>query len=174
LPSVPLPASRPGRPTTLAVDPPAGSGVTAAGLRELAADAVGRAYALANGERETGLDLSFDEDLARRAARLLEAGDLSDLAQAGAMPARELLWQALAWRDGGREGLAVLREDWDAPAEALAAGRAMLGTGARGRRNRVTLTERQLRLGRDGRGYPYRRSGRNGSVWQPDGPPHDP
>jgi hypothetical protein len=135
---------------------------------------VGRAYALANGERETGLDLSFDEDLARRAARLLEAGDLSDLAQAGAMPARELLWQALAWRDGGREGLAVLREDWDAPAEALAAGRAMLGTGARGRRNRVTLTERQLRLGRDGRWYPYRRSGRNGSVWQPDGPPHDP
>lgn len=174
LPAVPLPGPRPGRLTVLAVDPPPGSGVTAAALQALAQDAVERAHAVAHGTRETGLELSEGEDLARRAARLIGVGDLSEIARAAGVPARELFRQALAWRDGGRDGLAVLQQDWDAPADAVVTGLALLGTGARSRRNRVTLADRQLRLGRDGRWYPFRRAGRSGSAWDPDGSPIEP
>ncbi|MGB9112097.1 MAG: hypothetical protein WCF24_05150, partial [Acidimicrobiales bacterium] len=91
------------------------------------------------------------------------------------VPARDLLSQALAWRDGGSEGLFVLLEDWDAPRDSMASGRAMLGGRPRVRRSRVTLEDRQLRLGRDGRWYPFRRSGRGAGTgsWTPDGVPID-
>jgi hypothetical protein len=136
----------------------------------LAADASERAHALAQGGRETGLDLSQAEDLARRAARLIDTGDLAEMATTASLQGRELFRRELAWRDGGREGLRVLSDYWDPPAELLAVGRARLGAGARARRNRVSLADRQLRLGRDGRWYPYRRSGRSGATWEPDGP----
>jgi uncharacterized Zn finger protein len=174
IPAVPLPPSKPGRPTVLAVDPPAGGGVTAAALETLATDAVQRAWEIAHGERSTGLELSAGEDTARRAANLVgeaAGGDLAALAQAAGMPAGELLRRALAWRDGGAPGLTVLLEDWEAPRDALATGRALLGAGATIRRNRVTLGERQLRLGTDGRWYPYRRTGLRSTTWSPDGSP---
>jgi hypothetical protein len=60
-------------------------------------------------------------------------------------------------------------EPWDPEPSALAAGRAHLGAGARSRRNRVTLGDHQLRLGRDGRWYPFGR--RANGTWEPDGPP---
>lgn len=170
VPSVPMPGPRSGRPTVLGADPPPESAVSAAALHLLAADASERAHALAQGSRETGLDLSQAEDLARRAARLIGTGELAEMATTASVPGRELLRRALAWRDGGREGLRVLSDDWDPPAELLAFGRARLGAGARARRNRVSLADRQLRLGRDGRWYPYRRSGRSGATWEPDGP----
>ncbi|MHB1509489.1 MAG: SWIM zinc finger family protein [Acidimicrobiales bacterium] len=170
VPSVPMPGPRSGRPTVLGADPPPESAVSAAALRLLAADASERAHALAQGGRETGLGLSEAEDLARRAARLIDTGDLAEMATTASLQGRELFRRALAWRDGGREGLRVLSDDWDPPAELLAVGRARLGAGARARRNRVSLADRQLRLGRDGRWYPYRRSGRSGATWEPDGP----
>jgi uncharacterized Zn finger protein len=185
IPAVPLPPPRPGRPTVLAVDPPAGSGVTATALETLAADAVQRAWELAHGERSTGLELDAGADIARRAANMLDVGggdphnrgdiynggDFSALARGIGVPARELLRQALAWNDGGPEGLALLLADWDPPPGAVAGGRALLGSGATVRRSRVTLGDRQLRLGRDGRWYPYRRAGRRGATWDPDGGP---
>jgi hypothetical protein len=84
--------------------------------------------------------------------------------------AKKLLRRALAWRAGGPGCLAVLDASWDAGPEALARGRALLGPGATGRRNRLTLGERQLRLGRDGRWYPFVK---RGPTWDPDGPPID-
>jgi hypothetical protein len=176
-PAVPLPPPRPGRPTVLAVDPPAGSGLTSASLRQLAGDAAQRAWDMAHGERSTGLELSPTADLARRAAAMLgpagQQGEIVELGSRAGVRARDLLNQALAWQEGGSEGLNVLLEDWDAGHEAMMKGRALLGGQATVRRNRVTLADRQLRLGRDGRWYPFRRSGHasGAAAWTPDGPP---
>ena len=74
------------------------------------------------------------------------------------MPAQDLLIQALAWQQGGSEGLFVLLEVWDAPRESMRRGQTMLGEQATVRRNRATCGDRQLRLGRDGRWYPFRRA----------------
>ncbi len=177
VPAIPLPPAKPGRPTVLAVDPPPGWGLTSASLQRLAADAVQRAWALAHGEPTTGLELPLGADLARRAAVMLGPaggpGELGELAASAGMPARDLLDQALAWRDGGSEGLFVLLEDWSPQREAMTKGRELLGGRATVRGNRATLADRQLRLGRDGRWYPFRRSGRGAGAgtWTPDGAP---
>jgi hypothetical protein len=131
---------------------------------------------MAHGERSTGLELSPTADLARRAAAMLgpagQQGEIVELGSRAGVRARDLLNQALAWQEGGSEGLNVLLEDWDAGHEAMMKGRALLGGQATVRRNRVTLADRQLRLGRDGRWYPFRRSGRGSgaAAWTPDGP----
>ena len=177
MPAVPLPPAKHGRPTVLAVDPPAGSGLTSASLLRLAGDAARRAWEIAHGERNTGLELPMAADLARRAAATLGPpagqGEILKLASSAGVPARDLLNQALAWRDGGSEGLFVLLEDWDAPRDSMKSGRALLGGQATLRRNRATFGERQLRLGRDGRWYPFRRAGRGAATgaWTPDGVP---
>jgi hypothetical protein len=144
-------------------------------LRNIAADAARRALDLALGAESSGLDLDFDQDLARQASRLLgdEGGgapdpDLATLSSATGVPARALLRRGLAWRYGGTGGLEVLDGQWDAGAGALARGRALLGAGAVGRRNRATLDDRQVRLGHDGLWHPYR-MGKGG--WMPDGSP---
>lgn len=175
-PVIPLPPPRPGRPTVLAVDPPAESGLTPRGLHMLAEDAVERAWRLVRGEPETTLALADFEDLARRAAAMVgpegSEEQIALLASRSGMPVGEVLRRALAWRDGGREGLFVLLEAVEAASEDMAKGRELLGTGATVWRNRVTLGDRQLRLGRDGRWYPFRRQARRPSgAWLPDGVP---
>ncbi len=177
IPAIPLPPPKHGRPTVLAMDPPAGSGLTSLSLQRLASDAAQRAWDLAHGERSTGLELSKAADLARRAAAMLTPTtgqrEIMELASSAGVSARDLLNQALAWRKGGSEGLFVLLEGWDAPRDSMTVGRALLGGQATVRRNRATLGERQLRLGRDGRWYPFRRSGRGAGAgaWMPDGTP---
>jgi hypothetical protein len=177
IPAIPLPPPKHGRPTVLAMDPPAGSGLTSLSLQRLASDAAQRAWELAHGERSTGLELSKAADLARRAAAVLTPTtgqrEIIELASVAGVSARDLLNQALAWREGGSEGLFVLLEGWDAPRDSMTVGRALLGGQASVRRNRATLGERQLRLGRDGRWYPFRRAGRGAGAgaWMPDGAP---
>lgn len=175
LPPLPPLPRRALRPTVLAADPPPGSGVDAAGLLMLAADAAERALLIARGASDEARSLSVEHDLARRAARLVGSGDgpgdaasLEDLARRAGVAVRELALWGRAWRDGGAEGLATLTESWDPDRLALAWGREILPH-AVVRRNRLTQGEQQLRYGRDGRFYPYRkdRSGR----WTPDGPP---
>jgi len=178
LPLVPLAPRRPGRPTVLAADPPPGAGVDIAALRALASDAAARALTLAQGGDAHGLELTEHEDLARRASLLL-AGDeanagrlaFGELARRAGLPGRELLRRALAFRDGGVEGLATLGESWEPGPELTTVGRTLLGPGAVIRHNRVTLGERQLRLGRDGRWYPFRK---DRASWSPDGTPITP
>jgi hypothetical protein len=145
-------------------------------LRALASDAATRALALLQGAASSGLELTVEQDLARRAATLLGGGEggvdtsaLTELAHRAGVPGRELVRRGLAFRDGGVEGLTVVDEAWDPGPVPLAAGRVLLGSAATVRRNRVTFGEHQLRLGRDGRWYPFRkdRAGR----WNPDGAP---
>jgi hypothetical protein len=173
-PLPPLPPERAGRPPLLPVDPPAGSDVDPAGLRALAEDAAARALELALGSGSSGLELSGEEDLARRAAALVGPDRPGSADAFGALAARvgvgprDLLRRALAWQSGGPAGLAVLDGTWDPDREATAVGRRALGPGSAARHNRVTRGDRQLRLGLDGRWYPYRRAG---GTWEPDGPP---
>ncbi len=177
IPAIPLPLAKHGRPTVLAMDPPPGSGLTPLSLQQLADDAAQRAWELAHGERSTGLELPEVADLARRAAAMLTPtsgqGEIIELAASTGVPVRDLLNQALAWREGGSEGLFVLLESWDAPSVSMAVGRQLLGEQATVRHNRVTLGLRQLRLGQDGRWYPFRRStrGPGAAGWTPDGAP---
>ena len=177
LPALPVPPAQPGRPTVLGTDPPAEAGIDPGALRRLAADAAGRALQMALGAASSALELDAAADLARRAAGSLPGGapgaghvGLDDLARRAGVPVRDLVGRALAWGQGGVAALEVLDGQWDAGPEALRRGRALLGAGAVGRRNRVTLGSRQLRLGHDLRWYPYRK---NGTGWDPDGPPLD-
>ncbi|HEX4082317.1 MAG TPA: SWIM zinc finger family protein, partial [Acidimicrobiales bacterium] len=179
LPAAPSPPRRAGRPAVLAADPPPDTGVDLRALRALASDAAARALALLQGAGSSGLELTVDQDLARRAAALLGDGPggidtpaLSDLARRARLPGPELLRRALAFRDGGVEGLAVLEDPWDPGPVALSAGRALLGPGAAARRNRVTLGNRQLRLGQDRRWYPFCKD--KAGRWNPDGAPITP
>lgn len=83
-----------------------------------------------------------------------------------------------AWRHGGAAGLAVLEDDWTPDPAALARAADQLAAawepGARprlraaGARWTAVGTDAQLRYGRDGRWWPYRREG---TVWTPAGPP---
>ena len=177
-PIPPLPPERHGRPPILPADAPEGSGLDAGALRALAMDAAARALELALGATSTGLELSAEEDLARRAAALVGPSrpstgvDLESLAGRAGLASRELLRRGLAWQAGGRGALAVLDEQWDPGVAALSYGRSQLGKGAIARRNRVTRGDRQLRLGRDAVWYPFRRS--SGGAWDPDGPGRTP
>ena len=178
VPAMPSPPRVPGRPDIGVTDLPGDQGMSADALSVLAYDAASRAWALASGDVETGLDLSVDQDLARWAAALFES-DLADpdlgpsvaeLARITRIAPRELERRALAWRDGGAGGFAALVESWDPRPDQLDPGRERLGPSAITRRNRLTRDDEQLRLGRDGYWYPYRKT-RNG--WDPDGPPFE-
>lgn len=179
LPPLPPLPERAGHPSVLATDPPFGVAIEVEALRALAEDAAERALSLARGGGSDGLDLSRDEDLARRAAKLLahEAApsapptgpsSLTELARRAGIPPRELLRRGLAYREWGREGLRVLDDTWSPAPHELNAGRALAGVGGVARHNRITAGARQLRLGRSGRWYPFEkdRSGR----WLPAGP----
>ena len=173
LPLVPLPPATAGRPSLLVGEPPPGAGVELEGLRAVAADDARRALDLAAGGDGHGLDLTLEADLARRAAAMVgpETGagrDLAGLAARAGLSPRQLLRRGLAWRAGEAAALDTLEASWDPPPAAVAAGRALLGGRATARRNRLTAGDLQLRLGRDGLWYPYRRASDGG--FEPDGP----
>jgi len=174
-----MPPKRPGHPAALPVEPPSGRADLREDLLALAADAATRAWQLAVGaDADTGLGLSPEADLARRADRTLGTQAFTTLATRCGIDARELARWGLAWRHGGHSGLEVLRTDWDPAIEAagmkefMKAARVSLqdtaGATASVTRNRVTAGHVQLRLGRDFLWYPYSRS--NGG-WEPAGPP---
>ncbi|MGW4488149.1 SWIM zinc finger family protein [Amycolatopsis sp. NPDC004368] len=159
-----------GPPAVLDLDPPPSTGWTAATLATLAADAASLARdLLVSGPAAT--DLTFDEDLARRAAR--PGADLPALAQAAALGLAELTTWAHTWRSAGRPGLSAQRDVWSPGPGPLAEARACLADTGVGDpittwRNRVTQGPLQLRYGRDHRWYRFVRTG---SGWQLDGPP---
>jgi hypothetical protein len=178
VPAIPPPPRVPGRPDIGVTDPSGEHRLRADSLRVLASDAASRAWALASGEVETGLGLSVDQDLARWAAALFESDlaepdrgpSLTELARTTGTTPRELERRALAWRDGGAGGFAALVDSWDPDPVQLDPGRERLGPSTITRRNRLTRGDEQLRRGRDGYWYPYRKT-RNG--WDPDGPPFE-
>ena len=180
IPAPPLPPARPGQPAALPVDPPAWRADLGSDLFELAADAATRAWETAVGlSADSGLGLSADADLARRAGRALGTPAFAKLAVRSGISARELARQALAWRNGGLAGLELLHSEWDPATEEpeapdlLKTARSALRDKNGGAEtviegNRVTAGRLQLRLGRDLRWYPYARSD---GDWEPSGPP---
>jgi len=170
IPLPPRPLGHPGVPAALlALEPPRQSGVDAAELAALATDAVRRAWELASGDGDGGLGLTYEQDLARRAAGLLGKPALAELAHHSGISARLLTSWAVAWREGGAGGFAVAAGPGEtADPAAVDEGRAVLEGSVTVRGNRVTSGRRQLRLGEDGLWYLFTKQFND---WMLAGPP---
>ncbi|MFD8568907.1 SWF or SNF family helicase [Streptomyces sp. NPDC059639] len=179
----PLPAE-PGMPPALDTEtaPPGDTDVDA--LEFLAAQAATEAHrllaeALATGHQQRPIaeEPTSAEDAARLAAAAPPEHIAVRLAQASGRDREGLALAARAWEHGGTAALAVLEDAWTPDAKSAARARAALEgaweederpvlKGARGRWT-VSGGAAQLRLGRDGRWWPYRKErGR----WAPVGP----
>ncbi|MEV5356045.1 SWF or SNF family helicase [Streptomyces sp. NPDC052693] len=190
LPELPALPDGPGVPPSLDAETAPAPGVDPAALEFLAARTAGRAHRLL-GEALRGVfeaELTPEQDAVRLAAG--EAGqeasagqetapgrEVADRLADGSGRGREGLAAAVrAWRLGGAQALSVLDEEWRVEGEVLARARAALDSawdaderpGLRARANRWTATGApvQLRLGRDGRWWPYRKEG---GRWLPAG-----
>lgn len=169
VPAPPRPLGAPGVPAAVRVlDPPRSSGVDVRDLVTLATDAAQRAWELASGDGDGGLSLTFEQDLARRAANALGTPDLADLAHRAGISSRRLTSWAVAWREAGPGGLTVTLDDPvtvspDVLTEALEA-----LPNATIEANRVTSGKLQLRLGPDNLWY---RFNQQFNDWTLSGPP---
>lgn len=188
LPALPGPPSEPGVPPVWDTDVPPPPGVDPVALRFLAARTASAARlrlaeALGGGvgplspaERWT-----VAQDAVRLAAgaasEVVESDAVTERLAAGSGRGRDQLARAVrAWRYGGSAALAVLEEEWPVEGEALARARAALESAweederpalrARGNRWTVVGESGQLRLGRDGGWWPYRKEG---GRWVPAG-----
>ncbi|MET9100933.1 SWF or SNF family helicase [Streptomyces antibioticus] len=188
LPALPGLPEEPGVPPSLDTDAPPPPGVDAAALEVLAARTAVDArlllaellYGGAEG-RKPEADLTVAQDAVRLAAGApgapeADAASMGRLA-AGSGRSREQLASAVrAWRYGGAASLAVFEEEWTVEGEALARARAAVDAAwegderpelrARGNRWTVVGSPCQVRLGRDGRWWPYRKEG---GRWLPAG-----
>ncbi|MFE0175425.1 SWF or SNF family helicase [Streptomyces sp. NPDC059002] len=184
LPSLPALPSEPGLPPVLDTETDPASGLDVAALEFLAAQAAVEAYrlladALASGHERlpVGRELTPGEDAVRLAAAA-PGRDIEARLAAGSGRGRDGLALAVrAWEYGGPAALAVLEEEWAPREESLARARAALDEAwdegerphlrAAGNRWTVVGTDAQVRHGRDGRWWPYRKErGR----WTPAGP----
>ncbi|WP_329126631.1 SWIM zinc finger family protein [Streptomyces sp. NBC_01465] len=189
LPAPPPVPDEPGQPLSLDTETGPAPGVEAAALEFLASDAARRARlmlldALSPGHEQQPVEpeLTPEQDAVRLAAAGADARLSARLAEGSQRERAELALAVRAWEYGGAAALSVLEEEWTPEPESLARARTQLDQaweeGARpslrAGRNRwtVTGTDAQLRYGRDGRWWPYRKErGR----WTPAGPAdHDP
>jgi uncharacterized Zn finger protein len=184
LPEPPRPPVEPGLPPSLYTEIGHAPEVDPAALEFLAAQTAREAHrllaeALRPGHEQQPRDdeLTFDQDVVRLAAGGPGPGIEARLGDGSGRGREGLALAVRAWRYGGAAGLAVLDEEWHVPAEPLARARAALETAwdegerpsLRSAHNRWTVVggSAQLRLGRDGRWWPYRKErGR----WAPAGP----
>ncbi|MFF5896795.1 SWF or SNF family helicase [Streptomyces argenteolus] len=187
-PPPPMPAE-PGSPPSLDVDMDPRDGIVPEALELLAADSAVRAFAmladaLAAGHEGQPLPavLTPEQDAVRLAAGgRADARTAARLAAAVGRHPAELDAAVRAWRYGGATALAVNDEEWSPGPEELARAGARLaaaweeGEGPRlrvtGNRWTVAGSGVQLRLGREGRWWPYRKEG--GGRWVPAGPADD-
>ncbi|MGW5055394.1 SWIM zinc finger family protein [Actinokineospora sp. NPDC004072] len=137
---------------------PAAPGIDPEALALLAADAAVRARELLAGEAQV---LGTADDVVRFAA--VHPGARDRLRQA-----RPDLDRAVAaWRQGGLPALRTLEATWRPPAADLARARDAVASVADGtpevKANHLTIGHAQVRLGRDGRWYPYQ--ARDGEWW---------
>ncbi|MBL1100365.1 SWIM zinc finger family protein [Streptomyces coffeae] len=192
LPAPPPAVATPGRPPALVGGAEPAPGLDVAALEFLAADAAVRAQrhlaeALSPGHATAPVTPGAPDALTawQDTVRLMAAGPPEEVAgrlAAGCGRDRAELAQAVrAWGHGGPAALAVLEEEWTPDTEALARARARLSAaweeGERAPRlrmagNRWTVvgSDTQVRLGRDGRWWPYRKER---SRWWPAGPSAD-
>ncbi|MDX2934974.1 SWF or SNF family helicase [Streptomyces ipomoeae] len=187
LPPLPEPPElpvEPGLPPSLDTEVPPAPGVDPAALEFVAAQTAREAHRMlaealhpGHEQRPLGEDLTFHQDAVRLAAGAPGPSIEARLARGSERDREGLALAVRAWRYGGAAGLAVLDEEWRVPAESLARARAALESAwdenerprLRSTHNRWTVIggSAQLRLGRDGRWWPYRKErGR----WAPAGP----
>ncbi|WP_406010392.1 SWF or SNF family helicase [Streptomyces sp. NBC_00637] len=192
LPDVPELPPEPGVPPSLDTDEPPPAGVEPAALEILAARTAAAAHLLlaealreGAGRRAPTPRLTVGQDAVRLAEGVLDVPGTVDpageaavdrLATGSGRDRTDLAAAVLAWRHGGVAALSVLEEEWVVEGEALARARAALDSAweederptlrARGNRWTAVGTACQLRLGRDGRWWPYRKEG---GRWLPAG-----
>ncbi|KQX64251.1 hypothetical protein [Streptomyces sp. Root1310] len=198
LPPVPVLPPEPGVPPSWDTDAPPPAGVDPAALEILAARTAAAAHLLLAEALREGAERrapTARSTVGRDAVRLAEgvldsAGSvnrpgeavLDRLAAGSGRDRGELATAVRAWRHGGAAALSVLEEEWVVEGEASARARAALDSAweederpvLRARANRWTVvgTACQLRLGRDGRWWPYREED---GRWTPAGDAaHDP
>ncbi|MFH8518491.1 SWF or SNF family helicase [Streptomyces gelaticus] len=188
LPSPPSLPAEPGPAPSLDTETEPQDGVDPTALEMLAADGAARAHrmlaeALSPGHEQQPLPavLTPQQDAVRLVAEARPEPWITKrlISGSGRRPG-ELDAAVRAWRYGGVAALAVLEEEWTPDTEALARARARLAEAwEEGERPRLRSSDNrwtdvdggvQLRYGRDGRWWPYRKeSGR----WVPAGPADD-
>jgi uncharacterized Zn finger protein len=168
------PAACGGRAPGLLVEPPAVSGLIAGDLTRLAADAAVRAEGILAGDFSSLL-LTQRQDAARLAASHRNPEWFHGLVVGSGLRAQEFGLLTRAWRFGGACGVTVATEAFSPEPASLAGARALLTDTLADMtpepvtlkvwRNRLTLggTGLQLRLGADGRWYPYAKE--SGDWW---------
>ncbi len=187
LPAVPVPAAAPGEPPSLDTETDPEPGVEPGALEFLAADTAARAHRLLTellagdraGASAAGREaaLTVAEDAVRLAAGGPPSWVAARLASGTGRSRAELDAATRAWRYGGAAGLAVLEESWTPGEEDLTRAAARLaGAWEDGERPELSRSgarwtaaggRAHLRLGEDGRWWPYRRTG---GGWSPAGP----
>ncbi|MFF4349806.1 SWF or SNF family helicase [Streptomyces sp. NPDC001530] len=185
LPALPELPDGPGQPPSLETETTPAPGVDPVAVEFLAAAAAGEAYRLLAEARGSGhgghaveAELTLAQDAVRLAAGSPDQAITQRLAGGSGRDREDLQLAVCAWRYGGVAALSVLEDEWAVEAESLARARAALESAwdederprLRATHNRWTAvgTSTQLRLGRDGRWWPYRKErGR----WAPAGPP---
>ncbi|MEU7015673.1 SWF or SNF family helicase [Streptomyces sp. NPDC046385] len=177
LPDPPVPPAAPGEPPSLDTENGPEPGIDPAALEFLAADAAARALRMLAGALDDA-PLSPSQDAVRLAAADPVSWIAARLAKGSGRGPAELDLAVRAWRFGGAAALAVLEEEQAPAPEALVRAGAQLAeawedgerpglrTVGAGRWT-VAGADAQLRLGADGRWWPYRKEhGR----WTPAGP----
>ncbi|MER5437592.1 SWF or SNF family helicase [Streptomyces sp. NPDC002790] len=184
LPGPPPLPDEPGLPPSLDTETPAPAGTDVEALGFLGARAAAEAHrllaeALSPGheQRLSSPELTVPQDAVRLASAAPVPHIRARLAEVGGRGREGLTLAVHAWEYGGAAALDVLDEEWAPDAEGLARARAALDAAwddderpdlkaARGRWSTAD-GQAQLRLGRDGRWWPYRKQrGR----WAPAGP----
>ena len=189
LPAAPELPAEPGVPPSLDTETSPAPGVDPAALEFLATRTAAEAHRMlaetlrTDPERRVAeTELTFAQDAVRLAAGS-PSGVVAERLADGSGRGREGLTTAVrAWHLGGIAAVSVLDDEWTVESETLARARAALESAwdederpplrAKGNRWTVVGAPSQLRLGRDGRWWPYRKErGR----WVPaGGPAQDP
>lgn len=177
LPAPPVPPVAPGQPPSLETENDPEPGIDPAALEFLAADAAARAHRMLTGALDEA-PLTAEQDAVRLAAGDPVSWIAARLADGSGRGRTELERGVRAWRFGGAPALSVLEEEWVPDPEALARANARLAEAwedgerpelrpAGPARWTVVGAEAQLRLGADGRWWPYRKEQ---GHWTPAGP----
>ncbi|WP_217241956.1 SWF or SNF family helicase [Streptomyces sp. AC555_RSS877] len=186
LPPLPAPPGlpeEPGVPSALDTETPPAPGIDPAALEFLAARTAVEAHRLLGEALRTGpgspvvqAELTTAQDAVRLAAGAPAKAVLDRLADGSGRGREQLALAVRAWGHGGPAALAVCEEEWTVEGETLARVRAALDSAwdederptLRAQANRWTVVDApsQVRLGRDGRWWPYRKEG---GRWVPVG-----
>lgn len=183
----PPPAPAPRHPEQPPAYPSVPGGPDSFALDQLATDAAARAHALlVTGEDEIGA-LTLWQDAVRLAAARPGSGLTAatralyaSLAAATGRTSGDLARAVAAWRQGGRDGLAVLEEPWDPPAGRFDRARPLLLAAGRPAfrpwRNHLTHPRGhlQLRYGQDSLWYAYESEPGDDDWWPRGAPSYDP